>query len=210
MNIYYTYAYLRKDHTPYYIGKGKEYRIKSKQRNINPPKDKSRIIFLKQNLTEEEAFKHEIYMIAVFGRKDLGNGILHNRTNGGDGVSGRILSEDTKKKIGKANKLSLKGKKISEETRQKQSNTWKEKLKNNPRPISYYSENLKKMAERNRNDKEKHRKHSEMMKGKPSPNQKPILYDGKVYPSMTKAIEKTGISRYLILKRGGKFINKIK
>ena len=35
-------------------------------------KDKSRIIFLKQNLTEEEAFKHEIYMIAVFGRKDLG------------------------------------------------------------------------------------------------------------------------------------------
>ena len=77
---YYTYAYLREDKTPYYIGKGKGYRINSKQRNIKPPKDKSRIIFLKQNLTEEEACKHESDMIDVLGSKDLGTGILHNRT----------------------------------------------------------------------------------------------------------------------------------
>ena len=93
MNKYYTYAYLREDRTPYYIGKGSGRRIYSSNRTIKKPKDKSRIIFLKQNLTEEEAFKHEIYMIAVFGRKDLGTGILHNRTNGGDGISGYILSE---------------------------------------------------------------------------------------------------------------------
>jgi hypothetical protein len=48
MNFYYTYAYLREDGTPYYIGKGKGNRIKSKQRNINPPKNNSRIIFLKK------------------------------------------------------------------------------------------------------------------------------------------------------------------
>ena len=84
---YYTYAYLREDGTPYYIGKGKKDRVYSKQRIINKPKDKLRIIFLKQNLTEEEAFKHEIYMIAVFGRKDLGTGILRNMTNGGEGAS---------------------------------------------------------------------------------------------------------------------------
>ena len=81
---YYTYAYLREDKTPYYIGKGKGNREYKRSRNdIRPPKDKSRILYLKQNLTEEEAFKHEIYMIAVFGRKDLGTGILRNRTDGG-------------------------------------------------------------------------------------------------------------------------------
>ncbi len=55
---YYTYAYLREDKTPYYIGKGKGSRIYSANRRIKPPKDKSRIIYLKQNLTEEEAFRH--------------------------------------------------------------------------------------------------------------------------------------------------------
>ena len=103
--MYYTYAYLREDRTPYYIGKGKGNRAyRRRKKDIKPPRDKSRIIFLKQNLTEEEAFKHEIYMIFVYGRKDLGTGILHNRTNGGDGTSGRVLSEETKKKISASNK----------------------------------------------------------------------------------------------------------
>jgi hypothetical protein len=98
-NNYYTYAYLREDKTPYYIGKGRGKRIYSTNRLINPPKDKSRIIFLKKNLTEAEAFKHEIYMIFVLGRKDLGTGMLRNRTDGGEGSSGAIRSEETKKKM---------------------------------------------------------------------------------------------------------------
>ena len=98
-NDYYTYAYLREDKTPYYIGKGRGKRIYSKNRLINPPKDKSRILFLKKGLTEAEAFKHEVYMIFVLGRKDLGTGILRNLTNGGEGASGAVRSEETKKKI---------------------------------------------------------------------------------------------------------------
>jgi hypothetical protein len=102
LNRFYTYAYLREDRTPYYIGKGTGNRLYTKKKcEIYPPKDKSRIIYLKQNLTEEEAFKHEIYMISVFGRKDLGTGILHNRTDGGDGASN--ISEKTKKKLREAN-----------------------------------------------------------------------------------------------------------
>jgi len=102
---FYTYAYLRKDKTPYYIGKGQTIRIYQKHgKPCGIPKDKSRIIFLKQHLTEEEAFKHEIYMIAVFGRKDLGTGILHNKTNGGDGASGYICSEETRRKISETTK----------------------------------------------------------------------------------------------------------
>jgi hypothetical protein len=97
---YYTYAYLREDGTPYYIGKGSGGRVYKKGKGeVKPPKDKSRIIFLKQNLTEEEAFKHEIYMIAVLGRKDNGTGILRNLTDGGDGGSGRIVTEEHRKKL---------------------------------------------------------------------------------------------------------------
>jgi hypothetical protein len=104
--MYYTYAYLREDRTPYYIGKGSGRRInENKGRPCGKPKDKSRIIFLKQNLTEEEAFKHEIYMIAVFGRKDLGTGILNNRSNGGEGNSGYKHTEKNKEKFREYGKI---------------------------------------------------------------------------------------------------------
>jgi len=120
---YYTYAYLREDKTPYYIGKGSSRRIYEKHSRVcAPPKDISRIIFLKKNLTEEEAFKHEIYMISVFGRKDLGTGILHNRTNGGEGVSGYIHTEETKRKLSKSKsgeKHYMYGKILSVETKRK-------------------------------------------------------------------------------------------
>ena len=127
---YYTYAYLREDGTPYYIGKGNGRRAYQKQKWHNPPKNKSRIIFLKQNLTEEEAFKHEIYMIAVFGRKDLGTGILRNRTNGGEGVSGLVHTDESKKKMSKASKGNshFKGKKHTEESKRKLSEAHKGKI----------------------------------------------------------------------------------
>lgn len=113
---YYTYAYLREDGTPYYIGKGKGNRVNKKGKGeVYPPKDKSRIIFLKQNLTEEEAFKHEIYMIAVFGRKDIETGILRNKTDGGDGPSGYIMSEEQKLYLSKVHS----GKKLTEEHKRK-------------------------------------------------------------------------------------------
>jgi hypothetical protein len=85
--MYYTYAYLRLDGTPYYIGMGRGNRAFSKQHRVKvPPRD--RILFLKQNLTHEEAINHEVYMISVFGRKDKGTGILWNFTDGGEGVPG--------------------------------------------------------------------------------------------------------------------------
>jgi hypothetical protein len=123
MNDFYTYAYLREDGTPYYIGKGKDNRAYTKGKGqIKPPKDKSRIIFLKQNLVEEKAFQHEKYMIAVFGRKDLGTGILHNRTDGGEGTSNVIRSGETRKKMSeskKGNKNGMFSHNLSEEHRKK-------------------------------------------------------------------------------------------
>jgi hypothetical protein len=97
--MYYTYAYLREDGTPYYIGKGKGDRAYRKDgKPCATPKDKSKIIQLKTNLTEEEAFNHERYMIFILGRKDLGTGILLNKSDGGEGASGCIPNEETRKK----------------------------------------------------------------------------------------------------------------
>ena len=98
LNIYYTYAWLRLDGTPYYIGKGSYGRAFDRRRRYCPSPD--RILILKKNLTEEEAFKHEIYMISIFGRKDIGTGILHNKTNGGEGAKGYKHTEENKKLIG--------------------------------------------------------------------------------------------------------------
>ena len=87
MTSYYTYAYLRKDRTPYYIGRGKGRRAFQTSHNVKVP-PKERIIFLKTGLTFSESANHERYMIAVLGRKDIGTGILRNITDGGEGIKG--------------------------------------------------------------------------------------------------------------------------
>ena len=163
MNEFYTYAFLRENRRPYYIGKGKGNRIYEKRKRIKPPKDKSRIIFLKKNLTEEEAFKHEIYMIAVFGRKDLGTGILRNETDGGEGSSGWVPSEETRRKMSEAGrrrtnseesrrKLSVarKGKTTSEETKRKIGEANKGK--------THSEESRRKLSEANKNPSEETRR----------------------------------------------------
>lgn len=114
---FYVYAYLREDGTPYYIGKGCDDRAWNKRHRINLPKDRNRIIMLETCLTELGALALERRYILWYGRKDCNTGILHNRTDGGEGFSGMIISEETKKKMS----ISQTGKIHSEQTKQKMS-----------------------------------------------------------------------------------------
>ena len=87
-NNFYVYGYLREDGTPYYIGKGCGSRAtKCYGRTVHPPEDKNRIVFYKENLSEDEAFDLEKQLIAEYGRKNNNTGILHNKTSGGEGLS---------------------------------------------------------------------------------------------------------------------------
>lgn len=115
-NTYYTYAWLREDMTPYYVGKGIRSRAYCPHRRGDtymspPPKD--RVLFLKKNLTEFDAYKHENYIISILGLKSEG-GILINMSYGGEGSSGRVLSKETKEKIRQKNK----NKRLTEEQKE--------------------------------------------------------------------------------------------
>ena len=110
-NQFYVYHWLRRDGTPYYVGKGKGDRAYEKKRTMcSAPKDRSRIVLIAENLTEEDAFWLEIEQIAKYKRKCDG-GILFNLTTGGEGASGWKHAPETIEK--------MRLKKLDEEVRKK-------------------------------------------------------------------------------------------
>lgn len=140
---FYIYAFLRKRDsliatagTPYYIGKGSGKRAwtKNKKEYRRSPPESQYISILYETLTEGQAFDIEKKLIAEYGRVDLGTGILRNMSDGGEGPSGTVRSDEFKKKMStivtgrirtvehrKALSNSLKGKKQSIEAKLKNS-----------------------------------------------------------------------------------------
>ena len=105
MNIYYIYAYLnQKTGKPYYIGKGQDDRIDAPHKNLNIPPDPNNRVKLAESLSEQDAWNLEVKLIEQYGRKDIGTGILLNKTVGGVGGDTSMyrtyapMSEETKRK----------------------------------------------------------------------------------------------------------------
>jgi hypothetical protein len=106
---------------PFYVGKGQNHRYKKHRKEAkilmtDPGRKLQRIVIIHKlwkkkldfeidivfdNLTEQEAFELEAMAIEAYGRIDLGTGILTNLTNGGEGASGLIQSEEKKNKLSK-------------------------------------------------------------------------------------------------------------
>jgi hypothetical protein len=130
-NNFYVYLLLdpRNFYLPFYVGKGLGNRAYGSANNSRHNRFKAAVIekilanglipkvmIWKSNLDELEAFDLERDLIARFGRRDLCEyGLLTNLTNGGEGLSGHIFTEEHKAKIAAAHK----GRVVSEETRAK-------------------------------------------------------------------------------------------
>lgn len=93
------YQHVRLDtNEVFYIGIGNEKRPYQKhgrnmEWNIITLRTKYRVDILFFDLTWEEACIKEKELIQLYGRKDLGVGILVNLTDGGDGVKGIIKTD---------------------------------------------------------------------------------------------------------------------
>lgn len=166
----YLYRHIRLDkNTPFYIGIGVDsngdYRRAYSKANRNKywnnvvNKTQYEIEIIIDGITWDMACKKEVEFIKIYGRKDLGNGILVNMSEGGEGVTSLskeamdrriasrkknyIVSDETKRKLSESHKgykpteetrrkLSIKSKQniISKETREKMAS----KLRGRPQP----------------------------------------------------------------------------
>lgn len=116
MRVYFVYTLLRSDMPDrpiFYVGKGQgnrpERHLRSKYRELKCMRNSvitkvlnaggsitSEIVFSTE--VESEALMEERRLIALYGRADIGTGFLTNHTDGGEGVSGIIWSEESKKR----------------------------------------------------------------------------------------------------------------
>lgn len=105
-NNYYVYKHINAEtNIPFYVGKGINDRAYSKaSRNILwkniVNKYGYRVEFIMTNLNELEAYYLENFYIKLYKRKSDG-GLLVNLTDGGDGQSGAVWTEDRRKLMSK-------------------------------------------------------------------------------------------------------------
>lgn len=156
-NIYYVYQLkIEGEDTPFYVGKGHKKRAHKHftQAILNDDSHKSNKInkayregkqvlieFIKKDLIESDAFLWENFWIAEYGRADLGFGPLINKTDGGEGISGKVFSEESKRKIGDAQR----GRKMSEEHKRAISDSVSKYKKYNP--WNHTEESKRKLSE---------------------------------------------------------------
>lgn len=133
---FYTYLHCKPDGTPFYVGKGFGMRCfnfiagrSTHHKNICAKYGAENIlVYVFPAKSEEEAFLDEMHQIAQLRREGFP---IINLTDGGDGVSGLVHSDESRKRISAA-KMGYpsprKGVTLSKETREKISRSWEDRI----------------------------------------------------------------------------------
>lgn len=102
---FYVYVHRKKTNGEvFYVGKGSNSRCKIKANksdfwNKIVKKHGYYVDIVVQDIQEWYAFELERELIALYGRRDRGEGSLVNLTDGGEGTSGWIVSDEIKKRV---------------------------------------------------------------------------------------------------------------
>lgn len=92
----------------FYVGVGVDEKRAFKKRdrsifwNRITSKTNYSVEIIQGNLSQEEAFELEMFLISLYGRQDIKTGILCNLTDGGEGRRNIIVGLDTRKKLSSA------------------------------------------------------------------------------------------------------------
>lgn len=207
----YVYRHIRLDkNEPFYIGIGSDktyYRANKKsQRNMHwnriVAKTNYEVEIMLDNLTWDEACEKEKEFIKLYKRNNYG-GILANITEGGDGVIGMIVSNETKNKLSNSIKEWHKTYKISDEERKKSSIRFKE--------LNKSAEFIQKRISALRNS-EKLKNSYIKKKGKPSgykhnKESKKLISISKIGKKMQKEVIEAKSKKIVQLDLSGKILN---
>ena len=106
MDLFYTYIWRDAAGVPFYVGKGKKQRAKaignhSADFKAEYAKGGCILEIVDEFIHEPDAHAHEVELIALYGRRDLG-GLLVNKTDGGEGASGVVFTDERRANISAA------------------------------------------------------------------------------------------------------------
>jgi len=140
---YYVYSHINKENNEiFYIGIGStvnenEYKRSNTKFHRNnfwknyTNKYSYKVEILYENINKKSAIDFEIFLIKLYGRRDLNEGTLVNLTDGGEGIKRYKHTKETKNKMSKSHL----GKVMSKKTKQKLSNFRKDIPSNRCKPV---------------------------------------------------------------------------